>query len=74
LAFRIWLLPPAALGVEAAERHVDGAFVLGRAAFDHRPIGFGNLAMLEQKPQRRGRLAMASQHQATGGVTVETMG
>src|ERR1700722_12641062 len=29
LAFRIGLLPPAALGVEAAERHVDDALVLG---------------------------------------------
>src|ERR1700694_2244817 len=40
LPFRIRLLPPAALGIEAAERHVDGALVLGRAAFDHRPVGF----------------------------------
>ena len=53
LALRIGLLPPAALGVEAAERHVDGAFVLGGAALDHRPIGLGNLAMLEQQVRAR---------------------
>src|ERR1700722_8419284 len=34
LPLRIRLLPPAALGVEATKRHVDGAFVLTWAAFD----------------------------------------
>ena len=51
LPFRIGLLPPAALGIEAAERQVDYALVFDRAAFDHRPVGLGNPAMLEQKPQ-----------------------
>src|ERR1700716_3913505 len=49
LPFRIGLLPPAAFGVEAAERHVDHALVLDRAAFDHRPISLRNPAMLEQQ-------------------------
>jgi hypothetical protein len=40
LTVGIGLLPPAALGVETAERHVDRAFVLGRPAFDHGPVGF----------------------------------
>src|SRR6185437_6955440 len=34
------LLPPAALGVETAERHVDRAFGLGGAPLDDGPIGF----------------------------------
>src|SRR6266705_4489803 len=63
LAVGIGLLPPAALGIEAAERHVDHALVLDRAAFDHRPISLGNPAMFEQQAQRRRRLAMASQHE-----------
>src|SRR5258707_15546882 len=32
LPFRVGLLPPAALGIEAAERHVDGALILHLAA------------------------------------------
>src|SRR6266849_9118719 len=51
LPFRIGLLPPAALGIEAAERHVNYALVLDRAAFDHSPVGLGNPAMLEQKAE-----------------------
>src|SRR5260221_2129430 len=39
LPFRIGLLPPTPLGVETPERHVDGALILSRSAFDHRPIG-----------------------------------
>ena len=73
LAFRIRLLPPAALGIEAAERQVDGAFVLGRSALDHGPIGLFDLAVLEQQPERGGRLAMPSQHEAAGGILVEPM-
>src|SRR5580692_12581932 len=68
LPLRIGLLPPAALGVEPAERHVDDAFILGRAAFDDRPVGFGDLAMLEQQAERRRRLAVASQYKAAGCI------
>src|SRR4029453_19408435 len=38
LPFRIGLLPPAALGIEAAERQVDYAPGLPPARFDPRPI------------------------------------
>src|ERR1700722_18640025 len=40
LAIRVYLLPPAALGVEPAERHVNRAFIFRWATFDSRPIGF----------------------------------
>src|SRR4051795_6298110 len=60
LTLRVRLLPPAALGVEPAERHVDGAFILGRSALDHGPIGFSDLAVLEHHAQRRGSLAAAA--------------
>ena len=40
LALGVGLLPPAAFGVEAAERHVDAALVLDGAPFDQRPVGF----------------------------------
>src|SRR5271154_5283780 len=39
LPFGIDLLPPAAFGIESAKRHVDGALILSRAAFDDGPIG-----------------------------------
>ena len=45
LALRIGLHPPAAGLVEAAERQVDAALVLGRAALDHRPVGLADAAV-----------------------------
>ena len=57
--------------VEAAERQIDAAFVLRRAAFDHRPIGLADLAGLEQLAELGQRLAVAAEHQAAGGVAVE---
>ncbi|MET3325892.1 hypothetical protein ABIF54_003145 [Bradyrhizobium japonicum] len=74
LAFGIGLLPPAALGIEPAERHIDGAFVLGGPAFDHGPVGLADLAVLEQQAERGGRLAMAAEDEATGGVLVQPVG
>src|SRR5439155_24469270 len=71
LPVRIRLLPPAALDVEPADRHVDGAFLAGRPAFDDRPVGLSNLAVLEQQAERGGGLAMASQHETAGGILVE---
>ena len=44
------------------------------AALDQRPIGLGNLAMLEQQPERGRRLAMAPQDEATGRILVEPVG
>src|SRR3954447_13709853 len=73
LSFRVGFLPPSAFRVEAAERHVDGALEFGWAAFDHRPVRLGNSAVLEQQPQRRRCLAMASQHQTTRSIAVEPM-
>jgi hypothetical protein len=43
-------------------------------AFDHGPIGLGDLAVLEQKPQMSKRLAVPPQHQASRGVLVEAVG
>ena len=57
--------------VEPAERHVDGALIFGRAALDHGPIGLRDLAVLEQQPERGGRLAVTPQDQAAGGVLVQ---
>src|SRR5689334_14744974 len=67
LPFRIRLLPPAALGIEPAERHVDGSFVFSGAALDHGPVGLADLAVLEEQAERGGRLAMAAEHEAAGG-------
>src|SRR6188768_4454049 len=71
LTVRVRLLPPAALDVEPAERHVDGAFIFGRSALDHGPIGFSNLAVLEQQAERGGGLAVASQPETARRILVE---
>ena len=42
----------------------------GRAG-DDRPIGLGDLALLEQEPQFLQRLMMSPEHEAAGGVAVE---
>jgi fused signal recognition particle receptor len=73
LAARIHLHPPAALLVEPAERQVDRPALAGGIAPDDRPIGLGDLALLEQTPQCLQRFVMAPQHQAAGGVAVEPM-
>src|SRR3569623_3780803 len=67
-AVRIGLLPPAAFGIESPERYVDFAFIFHGAAFDNGPVGLADLAVLEQKPERRGGLAMAAKHEAAGGI------
>ena len=67
------LHPPAARLIEAAERKRDGAFVGVGRTFDHRPIGFFHRAGFEQFAERRQRLAVAAEHEATGGVAVEPM-
>src|SRR3569623_849068 len=69
----VWLLPPAAHGIGPPERNDDFAFVLRRAAYAHGPIGLADLAVLEQQPERGGRLAVAAEHEAAGGVAVEPM-
>src|SRR5215813_6582738 len=73
LPLRVRFLPPAALGILSPERQLDNAFVLGGTALDDGPIGLVYLAMLEQKAERGGRLAMAAQHETTRGVLVEPM-
>ena len=73
LTFRVRLLPPAAFRITASERHVDGARVFGRAAFDNSPISLRNLAVLEQQAKRGGRLAVAAEHEATGSVLVQSV-
>ncbi len=73
LAIGIDLHPPAYFVIEAAERQVDRSLLaLGRAR-DDRPIGLGDLALLEQKPQLLQGLVMPSEHQAARGVAIEPM-
>src|SRR5271165_6879124 len=74
LSVRRNLHPPAAFVVQPTQRQVDRSAVrLGRAG-DDRPIGLGDLALLEQEPQFLQRFMMSSQHQAAGGVAIEAMG
>jgi fused signal recognition particle receptor len=68
------LHPPAALLIEPTERQVDGSRRIVRAAFDHRPVGLADLAVLEQKAQMSEGLAVAAEHQAARGVLVEAVG
>ena len=68
------VLPPDALGIETAERQLDGALIRGRPTFHDRPIGFGDPAMLEQKPKRGRCLAVSPQNEAAGGVLIQPMG
>ena len=68
------LHPPAARRVEPAERPVDQALLGPGAADDDRPIGLGDLALLEQQAELFQRLVMAPEHQAARGVAVEAMG
>ena len=74
VAFRIDLHPPAALLVEPAEPQVDRAALLGGRANDDRPIGLGDLALLEQEPQFLQSLVMSSEHETTGRLAIEPMG
>src|SRR5690348_10642033 len=74
LPFRVRLLPPASFDVLAPERQLDHALVRGGPAFHHGPIGLGDLAMLEQKPERSRCLAVATEDQAARGVLVKPVG
>ena len=53
------------------ERLVDEAFVFRRAARDDRPVGLGDLALLEQQAELFQRLMMAPKHQATRSFAIE---
>ena len=57
LAEQIDLHPPAARGVEAAERQVDQPFLFRRPAQNHRPVKLVDFALFEQKHQLFQRLA-----------------
>ena len=65
------LHPPAARLVEAAERQRDFTLVGVGYAFDHGPVGFVDGAVFEQFAELSERLAVAAEHQATGGIAVE---
>src|SRR5579883_59682 len=65
--------PPAARGIEASKRQIDQAFVLFGATLDDGPIGLRDLSLFEQKAKLFERLVMASEHQAAGGVAVESV-
>ena len=71
LALRIVLLPPADIGVEAAERHVYFAFFGIRAAFDDGPVGLVDRTVAKQLAELRQRLAMAAENEAAGCIAVE---
>jgi fused signal recognition particle receptor len=70
---RVRLHPPAPGLIEPTEWQCDGALIGVGAALNHSPISLAHLAMLEQKPQMSKRFAMASEHEASGGVLVQTM-
>jgi fused signal recognition particle receptor len=69
----VWFHPPTSALVKAAEGQLDSSLVGGGASLDHGPIGLAYLAVLEQKPQVSESLAMASQHEATGGILIEAV-
>ncbi len=66
LTVRVRLLPPAALDIEPAERHVDYAFTLGRSAFDHGPVGFSDLAVLGRHRKATASLGLLFKHGKIG--------
>jgi len=70
---RVRLLPPAALGIAPAERHIDRARSLIRATFDNRPIGLVDFTVLEQQAEMRARLAVTAEHEAAGRVAIQPM-
>src|SRR5579883_3467655 len=74
LAVGVYLHPPAACGVLAAEREVDTALRLGGAAFDQSPIGLADPPVLEQRAELGQRLAMAAEDQTTRGIAIEPVG
>ena len=73
-ALLVMLHPPAPGCVAAAEGLVDQALVAGWAAFHHRPVGLGYLALLEHQAELLQRLAMAAEHEAAGCILVQPMG
>src|SRR3984957_11471194 len=73
LAFRVDLLPPADLVIQAAKRQIDCSLFALRRVGDNRPIGLCDLALLEQAPQCFQGLVMPSEHEAAGGARVEPM-
>jgi hypothetical protein len=68
---RIDTHPPAAIGIEAAERLVDFALVGGRIAFHDGPISFLDASLLEELHQPLQSLAMAAENKASRCVAVE---
>ncbi len=71
---RVRLHPPAPGLIEPAKGQFDHTLVGVRAAFDHGPVRFADLAVLEQKAQMSEGFAMAPEHKASGGVLIETVG
>src|SRR5262249_56128436 len=59
--------------VLGAERKLDATLVLCRPARDHRPIAFFDLPALEQPAECCERLAVAAEHKATRGITIESV-
>src|SRR3954470_15958426 len=74
LPVRVGFHPPAAGFVLAAERELDAPLVGLWPTFHHRPISLADVTGLEQPSQFGQRLAMAPEHQATGGVAIEPVG
>ena len=62
-AIRVHFHPPAAAGVQLAQRQVNQPLWRLWLAFHQGPIGLGNFTLLEQKAKLFQCLAMAPQHQ-----------
>ena len=73
LALRIDFHPPAARGVQPPEREVDEAAFFAWRALDNRPIGLGDLALLEQEAKLFQRLMMAPKHEAARSLAIQPM-
>src|SRR5262249_20108411 len=54
-----------------SKRKIDLPLIFLWSALDHRPIGLAHAAVLEQPPERRQRLAVAAEHQATRRIAIK---
>src|SRR4029077_14200799 len=68
------LHPRAARVVPLGERDIDTALIRFRSPFDHGPVAFANVALLEQFAEQSKRLAVSAENQAARGVAVEPVG
>ena len=67
----VCLHPPTARVVSLSERDIDTALTRFRSPFDHGPVAFANVPLLEQFTEQSQRLAVSAENQAACGVAVE---